>query len=170
MLNIRKWLLAAMVAALSLPLAAAQAQEVTRHPIPNSDFPISLAVEVPSGVTTVYLSGTVPAKADSDAPAGSVAAYGDTEAQTVSILERIQATLKSKGLGLGDVIKMQAFLVAPEGQPGMDFKGFMKGYTQFFGTEEQPNLPVRSVVEVAGLANPGWLAEIEVTAVRPTAP
>jgi enamine deaminase RidA (YjgF/YER057c/UK114 family) len=43
----------------------------------------------------------------------------------------------------------------------------MEGYTQFFGTEAQPNLPARSVVQVAGLANPGFLVEIEVTAVRP---
>ena len=49
----------------------------------------------------------------------------------------------------------------------MDFEGFMKGYTQFFGTEDQPNLPTRSVFQVAGLANPDWFVEIEVTAVRP---
>jgi enamine deaminase RidA (YjgF/YER057c/UK114 family) len=33
--------------------------------------------------------------------------------------------------------------------------------------EAQSNLPSRSVVQVAGLANPGLLVEIEVTAVRP---
>ncbi len=49
----------------------------------------------------------------------------------------------------------------------MDFAGFMEGYVEFFGTEEQPNLPTRSVFEVAGLANAGWLVEIEVVAVRP---
>ena len=49
----------------------------------------------------------------------------------------------------------------------VDFAGFMEGYTQFLGTPQQPNLPVRSVVQVAALANPGWLVEIEVTAVRP---
>jgi enamine deaminase RidA (YjgF/YER057c/UK114 family) len=43
----------------------------------------------------------------------------------------------------------------------------MNGYTKFFGTDEQPNLPVRSVVKVAGLASPGFLVEIEVTAARP---
>ncbi len=48
----------------------------------------------------------------------------------------------------------------------MDFRGFMQGYSEFFGTEEQPNLPARSVMEVAALVNPGWLVEIEVVAVR----
>ena len=47
----------------------------------------------------------------------------------------------------------------------MDFKAFMEGYTQFFGGS-QPNLPARSVVGVAALANPGFLVEIEVIAVK----
>ena len=69
---------------------------------------------------------------------------------------------------MGDVIKMQAFLVGdPEMDGKMDFAGFMRGYTQFFGTDEQPNLPSRSALQVAGLANPNYLVEIEVTAVRP---
>jgi enamine deaminase RidA (YjgF/YER057c/UK114 family) len=44
----------------------------------------------------------------------------------------------------------------------MDFLGFMEAYTQYFGTAEQPNLPARSAVQVAGLVNPGMLVEIEV--------
>jgi enamine deaminase RidA (YjgF/YER057c/UK114 family) len=69
---------------------------------------------------------------------------------------------------MSDVVKMQVFLVGDPAKDGkMDFGGFMEGYTQFFGTEAQPNLPARSVVQVAGLANPGFLVEIEVTAVRP---
>lgn len=43
----------------------------------------------------------------------------------------------------------------------------MEGYTQFFGTAEQPNLPARSAMIVDQLVNPNWLVEIEVTAVRP---
>ncbi len=37
--------------------------------------------------------------------------------------------------------------------------------SQFFGGS-QPNLPARSVVGVAALANPGFLVEIEVIAVK----
>ncbi|MEG3767127.1 Rid family hydrolase, partial [Alteromonas sp. 14N.309.X.WAT.G.H12] len=71
-------------------------------------------------------------------------------------------------LTMKDVVKMQAFLVGDPNLDGrMDFAGFMRGYTQFFGTEEQPNLPSRSALQIAGLANPGFLVEIEVTAVRP---
>ena len=79
-----------------------------------------------------------------------------------------RASLESLHLTLGDVIKMQAFLVGDPAKGGkLDFEGFMQGYTQFFGTPAQPNLPVRSALQVAALANPGFLVEIEVTAVRP---
>ena len=155
------------------PLAVA-ARDVIRHPLPNhSTFPISAAVEVPAGKTMVYLSGMVPPVLDARAPGDSVAAYGDTRAQTVGVLKAIEAELKSLQLGMGDVVKMQVFLVAPPaksdgGKAGrMDFAGFMQGYTQFFGTAAQPQLPVRSAMQVAALANPGYLVEIEVTAVRP---
>ncbi len=87
--------------------------------------------------------------------------------QTVGVLKSIEATLKDLGLTMGDVVKMQVFLVGDPKMDGkMDFAGFMKGYTQFFGTQAQPNLPARSAMQVAGLVNPGWLVEIEVTAVR----
>jgi enamine deaminase RidA (YjgF/YER057c/UK114 family) len=65
---------------------------------------------------------------------------------------------------MADVVKMQVFLVHDARAP-MDFKAFMEGYTQFFGGS-QPNLPARSVVGIAALANPGFLVEIEVVAVK----
>lgn len=147
--------------------AGAASAEVTRHPIPNSDFPILQAVEVPADATLVYLSGTVPQVIDEEAEDGSPEQFGNTAAQTESTLASIESKLAELDLTMGDVIKMQAYLVEPEGSDGMDFGGFMVGYTKYFGTEEQPNLPTRSVFEVAGLANPAWLVEIEVVAVRP---
>ena len=142
--------------------------EVTRYKIPGSSFPISNAVEGSPGVSTVYLSGKVPAMLDKSKPATDPAAYGgDTEGQTVNVLKSIEAQLKSMDLSMSDVIKMQVFLVKdPAKGNKMDFAGFMKGYTQFFGTAEQPNLPARSAFEIAALANPAWLVEIEVVAVR----
>src|SRR5215475_114296 len=141
--------------------AAAQA-EVVRHAIPNSTFPIAQAVEVRGNVTTYYVSGQVPPVMSKDADASSVAAYGDTRTQTVGVLNRIKGILEGFGLTMADVVKMQVFLVHSPSAP-MDFGAFMKGYTQFFS---QPNLPARSVVGVASLANPGFLVEIEVIAVK----
>jgi enamine deaminase RidA (YjgF/YER057c/UK114 family) len=159
---------AAMLAVGFLWAGSAAAQEIVRHKIPNSDFPIAQAVEVPAGKTTVYVSGAVPSVVDENAEKNSLAAYGDTKTQTESVFKSIEKTLDGLGLKMGDVIKMQVFLVGDPAKDGkMDFAGFMEGYTQFFGTQAQPNLPSRSVVQVAGLASPGFLVEIEVTAVRP---
>ena len=127
--------------------------------------PISASVSVPPGGRLVYISGTVPDAVDANAPEGSVARFGDTEAQTRSVLKKVEAALAAQGLGLGDVVMMRVFLVAPPGQR-MDFAGMMKAYREFFGTAAQPNKPARSTMQVAGLVDPGWLVEIEVTAAK----
>lgn len=147
------------------PLAAEPAP--IRYPIPGADFPIAQAVEIPAGHNLVYVSGQVPTLVNPDADRNSVAAWGDTRVQTTNVLVRIEEILESLELGMGDVVKMQVFLVGDPALEGrMDFRGFMQAYTEFFGTTEQPNLPARSVMQIAGLANPGWLVEIEVVAVR----
>ena len=157
---------AALVAAATTTTTPAAAGDLVRHRTPGSDFPILMAVEVPAGYKTIYLSGVVPSVADATKPAGTLDAYGDTRTQTVSVLKNIERNLQRLKLSMADVIKMQVFLVGdPKLEGRMDFKGMMEGYTQFFGTKEQPNLPTRSVFQVSGLANPGWLVEIEVVAV-----
>jgi enamine deaminase RidA (YjgF/YER057c/UK114 family) len=138
--------------------------DVVRHPIPNSTFPIALAVQVPATATTTYVSGQVPPLVNKDADPQTPQAYGDVKTQTVGVLNRIKGILEGLGLGMGDVVKMQVFLVHDARAP-MDFKAFMDGYTQFFGGA-QPNLPARTTVGVASLANPGFLVEIEVVAVK----
>lgn len=146
-------------------MASANAQaEIVRHPIPNSTFPIAQSVQVTGNATIYYVSGQVPPVINKDADPSSRDAYGDTKTQTVGVLNRIKGILDGLGLGMGDVIKMQVFLVHSPTAP-MDFKAFMEGYTQFFGGS-QPNLPARSVVGIASLANPGFLVEIEVVAAK----
>lgn len=145
-------------------LVGVASAEVTRHPIPNSTFPIAQAVQVTGNVTTYYVSGQVPPVVNKGADPSSQAAYGDTRTQTVGVLNRIKGILEGFGLSMADVVKMQVFLVHSTSAP-MDFKAFMEGYTQFFGGS-QPNLPARSVLGVASLANPGFLVEIEVIAVK----
>jgi len=158
--------LAATTLLLSTAAVGAHA-DVTRHPLPGSDFPISQAVEVSADTNIVYHSGMTPRPANPDAERYSSAFWGDTEAQTLSVFNRLEESLKAKGLGFGDVVKMQIYLVAPEAGGAMDFQGMMKAYRKFFGTEAQPNLPARSAFQVAGLAAPGMLVEIEVVLARP---
>ena len=158
-----------LLAALSVLLVAgaAAAQEVVHHRVPGSDVPISQAVEIPDGRALVFLSSFGPFPSDDK---HASAHPGDTKAQTVAVLKRIEDALARIALTHADVVKMQVFLVADPKKGGKsDLAGFTEGYKQFYGTPAQPNLPARSLVQVAGLVNPAWLVQIEVTAVRPRA-
>lgn len=157
-----------LTAVLSIGLESHAADKVIRNRTAGSNFPIASSVEVPSGNTTIYVSGMVPPVLNKDVPLDSVAAFGDTKTQTSGVLDAIQVHLKELGLSLANVVKMQVFLVGDPARGGrMDFAGFMEAYRQYFGSDQQPSLPARSVMQVAGLVNPGWLVEIEVIAVRP---
>jgi enamine deaminase RidA (YjgF/YER057c/UK114 family) len=64
---------------------------------------------------------------------------------------------------MGDVVKMTVFLVGDPAMGGqMDFDGFMEAYRLYWGTAEQPRLPARSTVQVAGLVGPLMFVEVEV--------
>lgn len=154
-----------LIAAAALGAMPAAAQDVQRLGPPDS--PISASVELPQHSRLVYVSGTVPDPADANAPPGSIARYGDTATQTRSVLRKIEAQLARHNLSLRDVVMMRVFLVAPPGQARMDFMGMMTAYREFFGTQAQPMRPARSTMQVAGLVDPGWLVEIEVTAAAP---
>jgi enamine deaminase RidA (YjgF/YER057c/UK114 family) len=157
-----------MMLSLAACAAVHAAEAVVRTPLIGSDFPISAAVTIPAGFDTVFVSGALPSVANKDAPKGSVESYGDMQAQTVSVLGSIKATLARLGLGMGDVVKMTVFMVAdPTKDNKLDFAGLMAGYTQFFGTADQPNKPARSAVQVAALVAPGALLEVEVIAAAP---
>jgi enamine deaminase RidA (YjgF/YER057c/UK114 family) len=154
------WGILAILGAGLGPLVAAQTT-VTRIPLPNSDFPIAQGVWVGD---TLYLSGML----DSSVAKGTPS---DTETQTEHTLEAIRGALAGQHLALGDVVLMHVYLAGdPEHGGKMDFAGFMKGYSQYFGTKDQPNKPARSAMQVEALALPGALVEIEVVAVSSRIP
>jgi enamine deaminase RidA (YjgF/YER057c/UK114 family) len=161
-------MLASGLLATAITGAALGAEAVVRTPLPDGNpFPISAAVTVSAGVDTVYVSGALPSAINKDAPKGTPPVYGDMETQTVSVLTSIKATLARLGLGMGDVVKMTVFMAADPGNDNkLNFPGLMAGYSQFFGTKEQPNKPARSAVQVAALVAPGALLEIEVIAAK----
>jgi len=138
---------------------AAQAQNV--HVNPNNAF-ISSAVKVPAGSEMLYVSGITP-----DPVAGAPAAtpFGDTKAQVVSILTKIQGIMKAQGYELGDTVMMRVLLVGdPAKGGGMDFGGMMEAYNQFYGPLKTK--PARITSQVAALVRPGMYAEIEVQAAK----
>ena len=122
----------ALTVCLIAAAASAQAADIVRHSN-GTNFPIARAVEVPAGKTIYFHSGMTPAPLNPKATPGTPEYWGDTKTQTLSVFARIK-----------------------------DFEGMMAAYSQFFGTKEQPNLPARSTVQVAGLVAPGMLVEIEV--------
>lgn len=137
----------------------------------DPEAPILTGAIVPSGVTLYYLSGQVPSVTDPSQPAGSRESYGDTKTQAISVFGKIDKLLQEQGLRLGDVVKLTVYLVGdPKNGGKLDFKGFNEAYLQFFGTPAQPNLVARTTVQVAALANPAFLVEIEATAAKGGSP
>ena len=144
--------------ALTVPLVAA-AQTTTSKP----DVPIPVGTPLPTGTSafrwagnTLYVSGAL----DPD-----LKTHTDTKSQAVGLITYLQKLLESQKLTLGDVVMMHVYLGGEMGKP--DFEGMMAGYTQFFGTKEQPNKPARTTVQVVLPAGArGGLIEIDLVAVR----
>lgn len=125
------------------------------------------SVEIPANARMLFVSGQVPPVIDEDAPLESRAAYGDMEQQTHGVLERLQQKLAEAGFGLGDIVKLNGYLVGEQelgDRP--DLEGFGRAYRRFFGTEAQPHLHARTRIQVVKLMNPAWLVEIDAIAAK----
>lgn len=134
--------------------ALAGAQEITRS---NEGNYFYTSITIPPGAETMYLSGSGARPLDD----GS---WGDMKQQTVNTFSRFKLTLEEQGWSMSDIVQVRAFAVA--GEDGLDFAGFNEGYSEFFGTDDNPNKPVRSFVEIKDLVVEGWLVEIEIRAAR----
>lgn len=129
---------------------------------------ISNTVAIPANAAVVWTSGTVPSAADTSAPAGSRARYGDTKTQAISVLKAIETRLKEHGLGMKDVVYLRAYLVPDKEKGGtIDSQGWNEAYGQFFNNATNPVKTARSTVGVVALVNPDWLVEVEAFAVFP---
>ena len=142
--------------------SAARAQAVTQIPLPPSQNPTNADLPVAGAVwagNTLYVSGWL----DPD-----LKTHTDTKSQTEGILRDLQAFLATQKLALSDVVMVHVYLgtnPATDGKP--DTPGMTAGYTQFFGTKEQPSKPARTTVQVVlPAASRGALVEIDLVAVR----
>lgn len=154
----------ALVASTGCATAQDEAPEIERvYNSPTARI-ASLAM-VPPGSQIVFVSGTTPAPLDPANPED----MGDTRQQTLSVLNRIKASLESQGMGMGDIVKMTVFLVGvPELDGRMDSAAMNEVFATFFGTPEQPNRPTRSTIQIAALGRPAMYVEIEaIAAVAP---
>jgi enamine deaminase RidA (YjgF/YER057c/UK114 family) len=147
---------------MSAGLAMGQSGTTVQH----LQTPQSKIAEAVWAGDTLYVSGQMASPVTPE-DKGTAAIYGNTETQAKSSLTKIQAILRTQGLDMKDVVAMHVFLTGDPANGGkMDFAGLQAAYTQFFGTAEQPNEPARSAMQVAALAAPWGLVEIEVIAVK----
>jgi enamine deaminase RidA (YjgF/YER057c/UK114 family) len=160
-MKVRNLLIAA--AMIAVPCAMQAQVTVKRSGAANARF----STTVWAG-DTLYIAGQMASPVTpADKAKGTPADYGNTEAQTMSVLTKIQDILKAEGLTMGDVVQMECFLAGDPKLGGkMDFNGLNVAYGKFFGTADQPNKPVRAAMQVQALATDWGLVEIMVVAVK----
>lgn len=153
---------AAVLACTVVGQAAPKKAEVAKAPPPAIKFlsgpaavPISAGAIVPAGSELFFVSG-IP----------GTASTGNTEAQTAEVLTKLGKVLTDNGYAFADVVNAKVYLVADPATGKMDFAGMNNSFKKVFGVEGEPNKPSRVTVQVAGLAAPGSLVEIELTAAK----
>lgn len=157
-LAIAATLLAGHIGTAQAAPAKSKAKPAVTRTKSNPNSLISSSATIPPGSTIIYLSGATASPIDPAKPEE----LGDTRQQTLNILNKMKAQLESLGLGMGDLVKMNVFLVGtPENGGRMDAPAMNEVFKTFFGTPEQPNAPTRSTVQVAALGRPYVLVEIE---------
>jgi enamine deaminase RidA (YjgF/YER057c/UK114 family) len=115
----------------------------------------SNVVTVTGSVKTIYIGGQ-----DAIDSSGAIVGKGDLKAQTEQILKNIQAALAAAGAQPEHVVKWNIYVV--QGQ------SVQEGYAAFQSVwGNLPNPPVITVVFVASLGHPDFLAEIDAIAVVP---
>ena len=125
--------------------ALAGAQEITRY---NEGNYFYTSITIPPDAETMYLSGSGARPLDD----GS---WGDMKQQTANTFSCFKQTLEEHRWSMSDIVQVRPFAVA--GEDGRNFAGFNEGYSESFGTDENPNKPVRSFVEIKDLVVEGWL-------------
>lgn len=100
----------------------------------------------------VFVSGHVSVDAE-----GNLVGKDDAYAQSVQVLNNVDAALRVAGATRADITKITAFLINSE-----DYAGYAKARLEFF--EGDPG-PSSSTVFVKGLVSPDYLIEIEAIAV-----
>jgi enamine deaminase RidA (YjgF/YER057c/UK114 family) len=115
----------------------------------------SNVVTVTGPTKTIYIGGQ-----DAVDASGAIVGKGDIKAQTEQILKNIQVALAAGGAQLEHVIKWNIYVVQ-----GQSLQAGFEAFQGVWGNRSNP--PVISVMFVAGLAHPDFLAEMDAVAVVP---
>lgn len=111
----------------------------------------SHAVEVAAGARMVFVSGQLAVAADGRVPEGA-------EAQADLIFANVSRILAEAGMGMGDVVRVNAFVTARE-----HMAGYMRARDRAVA-EGAP--PASTLVIVSGFTRPEFVVEVEVVAAR----
>jgi len=112
-------------------------------------------VVVSGSVKTVYVGGQ-----DAVDATGTIVGKGDLKAQTKQILQNIETALAAGGARLEHVVKWNLYVLQ-----GQSLREGFEVFQRFWGDRTNP--PAISVMFVAGLAHPDFLAEMDAVAVVP---
>jgi len=115
--------------------------------------PYSHGVEVPGGQRLVFCSGQLGMDREDHIPA-------DCAGQTRLCFDNIAAILAEAGMGLGNIVRINAYVTGRE-----HLKPYMEVRNALFA---EP-LPASTLMIVSGFARPEFLVEIEVVAAGPDA-
>lgn len=111
------------------------------------------AIMVEGNVKTVYIGGQNAVNAG-----GEIVGKGDVASQTVQVFRNLEIALASAGAGLENVVKWNVYVV--HGRPLQPaFEVFQKIWA------DRGNPPTLTMIQVAALAHPDFLVEIDAVAV-----
>ena len=108
----------------------------------------SHGVEIPAGKRLVLCSGQVAIEPDDRVPE-------DVEAQTELCFKNITAILSEAGLGLRDIVRINAFVTD---------RAYLKGYMAARDRLVSDPPPASTLMIVSGFARPEFKVEVEVIA------
>lgn len=146
--------------------SGAPAADIVRHAGAQPAM-ILEGVTIPPGAEIAMMSGALASPIDPTKTPNSIESFGDTKTQTISTLNNIKKRLEAIGFKMSDIVKLTVFVNGDPKLGGkMDFAGMNEGFKMFFGSAENPNTVARSTVQVAALAGPYFLVEIEATAAK----
>jgi 2-iminobutanoate/2-iminopropanoate deaminase len=152
----RKLILSAAAFGLALTAAGVAGAAPIKFIYATPEAFIAKGVIVPPGSEIFFVSG-IPGSA----------ATGNTQAQTAEVLTKLGVVLKEQGYGWGDVVNAKVYLVGdPKLDGKLDFAGMNVAFKEVFGPQSGGNKPSRVTTQVAALAGPGSLVEIELTAAK----
>jgi enamine deaminase RidA (YjgF/YER057c/UK114 family) len=153
-MNRKSTMLAMLPAAFAI--ASARGETIRKANPPTVAKPVaaySHVAEVPPGTRLLYLAGQVGNRPDGSLPES-------VEDQAVQALENIRLILAAEGARPQDIVKLTFYVAA---KPASLAKLNAKRTEMFAGTAPPPS----TWVQVAGLARPEYLVEIEAVAAAP---